>query len=517
MRYPDRRDFLKTAGSGAAAMLFSGGMNFSCSAVKTKKSRPNILYLMSDQHRFDFIGCSGNNVIKTPNIDRIAGEGVRFSCAYSSTPTCTPARSALLTGLSPWNHGMLGYGRVPEHFPFELPQAVRDAGYYTFGIGKMHWFPQKTLHGFHRTLVDESGRVESPDFISDYRSWFKKQAPGLDPDATGVGWNDYYSRKYVLPEELHPTYWTGQTAADYIKNYDRAEPFLLKVSFARPHSPYDPPERFMKMYDRDSMPEPFTGNWAERYREHDDPPKSSLWHGDLGAEQAKKSRQGYAGSISFIDEQIGRIFKVLEERDMWDNTLIVFLTDHGDMLGDHHLWRKSYAYEGSAHIPMLMKWPGGEKTAVNRGSVISDPVELRDVLPTFLDAAGADIPNHLDGKSLLSLVRGGNNNWRDYIDLEHSRCYSKSNHWNALTDGNYKYIFHALDGSEQLFNLAEDPGELVDLSKNEDKKSTLIEWRARMTEHLIERGEEYVLGGKLIFPRKNILYSPHFPKQKTIK
>jgi arylsulfatase A-like enzyme len=154
----------------------------------------------------------GNAVIKTPNLDAIAKDGIAFTNAYTSTPSCTPARSAILTGLSPWHHGMLGFGRVAGKFPLELPQALRDAGYYTFGIGKMHWFPQKSLHGFHGTLVDESKRVESEGFVSDYRRWFKQQAPELDPDTTGITFNDYRSAAYVLPEELHPTSWTGKSA-----------------------------------------------------------------------------------------------------------------------------------------------------------------------------------------------------------------------------------------------------------------------------------------------------------------
>ena len=136
---------------------------------------------MSDQHRGDCLGADGNSAIQTPNLDRLAAGGVRFRCAYSSTPTCTPARAALLTGMSPWQHGMLGYGQVAEHYSVELPRLLRDIGYYTLGIGKMHWTPQRTLHGFHRTILDESGREESPGFRSDYRSWLFSEAPDADP------------------------------------------------------------------------------------------------------------------------------------------------------------------------------------------------------------------------------------------------------------------------------------------------------------------------------------------------
>ncbi|MGB2865740.1 MAG: arylsulfatase [Sedimentisphaerales bacterium] len=504
-----RRAFLKsTLFVPASAALAADAAR----SARGTRNRPNILYLMTDQHRGDCLGCAGNLVIKTPHLDSIAKEGVVFSSAYSSTPSCTPARSAILTGLSPWHHGMIGYGRIAGKYRFELPQALRDAGYYVYGIGKMHWFPQRRLRGYHKILLDESGRVQSPGFISDYRQWFKEQTPDLDPDATGIGWNDYRSKAYALPQRLHPTAWTADRAVDFIEKYDGSEPFMLKVSFARPHSPYDPPQRFIDMYDEDDMPAPVVGDWAARYGPHDDPPKPILWHGDLGAHQARESRRAYYGSITFIDEQIGRILAALKKSGMYENTLIIMFSDHGDMLGDHHLWRKTYAYEGSAKIPMLLRWPGSMGMDHQRGKTLTQPAELRDVLPTFLDAAGIPIPNHLDGRSLLELVRGNTKDWRPFIDLEHSMCYNKD-HWNALTDGRFKYIYYAFDGREELFDLAGDPGELHDLAAEPAHKNTLLEWRRRMVEHLSERGEPFVSGGKLAVRKERLLYSPHFPKE----
>ena len=505
-----RRAFIKAAGGGLAASALTLGTDAARGARSTMQ-RPNILYMMTDQHRGDCLGCDGNAVIRTPNLDRIAREGARFSAGYSCTPTCTPARSALLTGLSPWHNGMLGYGRVSTKYPVKLPQAVRDAGYYTFGIGKMHWFPQKTLNGFHGTLVDESGRRETDDFISDYHKWFAEQAPDQDPGKTGIGWNDHRAAAYALPETLHPTYWTAQMAVDFIEKVDTAKPFMLKVSFARPHSPYDPPKRFMEAYKEGDMPAPHVGKWADRHAPVPEPFNNSLWHGDLGLDQARRSRRGYYGSISFIDEQIGRILQSLEKRGLMDNTFIIFVADHGDMTGDHHLWRKSYAYEASARVPYLARWPESMGMADRRGQTITQPVELRDVLPTFLDVAGAKIPDHLDGRSFLPLLRGRTDGWRDCIDLEHDVCYSKRNHWNALTDGKHKYIYHAHDGSEQLFDLANDPGELNDLADESAHVATLKAWRARMVEHLSERGEAFVKAGKLVKRPKRMLYSPNFP------
>ena len=508
----NRRQFMKIS-AGAAALSATAGETKQ-KPLRGKSERPHILLLMADQFRGDCLGVDGHPAVKTPHLDRLAREGVRFSSAYSCTPTCTPARAALLTGLGPWRNGMLGYGRVAERYSFEKPRALRAAGYYTLGIGKMHWHPQRNLHGFHDTILDESGREESVDFRSDYRSWFQSEAPTLNYTATGIGWNDYRAAPYVLPERLHPTHWTGETAVRFLKEYDRPEPFFLKVSFARPHSPYDPPARFWKQYEDAPIPEAYTGNWDDRYRprsKQKDP--HTIWHGDVGADQVRQSRQGYYGSISFIDEQVGRILEVLEQRGWLEETLVLFTADHGDMTGDHYLWRKSYAYEPSARIPMLIRWPQGFP-AGKRGQVCTAPVELRDILPTFLESAGAPVPAHLEGRSLLPLLQGKTAGWRPWIDLEHDVCYSPENHWNALTDGQWKYIFHARDGEEQLFHLAEDPGECHDLSGDTAYTAELRKWRSRLVEHLAERGEAFVRNGKLVLRPESMLYSPNYPVLK---
>jgi arylsulfatase A-like enzyme len=293
----------------------------------------------------------------------------------------------------------------------------------------------------------------------------------------------------------------------FLEQYNRPEPFFLKVSFSRPHSPYDPPERWMRRYAEAALPKAVVGAWASRYGPRSDA-SNELWHGDLGEEQVRRSRQGYYGSGSFLDEQIGRILESLEKRGWLDETLILYTADHGDMTGDHHLWRKSYAYQASARIPMLMRCPAGLIASVP-GQTLAQPVELRDILPTCLDAASAPAKPELDGRSLLSAVRG--ETWREYIDLEHDICYSPENHWSALTDGRWKFIFHAFDGREQLFNLEEDPGELHDLAAEPAEEAQLHRWRNRLVEHLAERGERFVKNGKLQLRRERYLYSPNYP------
>lgn len=476
--------------------------------------------IMADQHRFDCVGAYGNKAIHTPHIDRIAREGVRFDCAYSSTPTCTPARAALLTGLSPWHHGMLAYSDIAERYPLEKPRALAEAGYQTTTIGKNHFYPMRNSHGYQQMLTDEHcsywapgdsahQKEASPEARCDYEAWFWSQNPLGDPHATGLSWNDYRAKPFVMPERLHATKWTGDVAVNYLESYDRDQPFFLKVSFIRPHSPYDPPERLMRKYQGAAIPEARAAKWAQKYEPRSGP-DNEIWHGKLPAAEIRRSREGYYASVEFVDEQVGRILAALEKKGMLEETLIIFFSDHGDMLGDHNLWRKSYPWEASARIPMVMRWPEGLVQG-KRGIVSKQPVELRDILPTFLEVAGAKPSRPLDGRSLLQLAAGKTEGWREWIDLEHSICYSPTNNWNALCDGKIKYIYSAFDGTEHLFNLAKDPKEMTDLAGDPVHASTLSLWRGRLVEHLAERGERYVKDGTLIARPKGVLTAPHFP------
>lgn len=475
--------------------------------------KPHIIFIMTDQQRGDALGCMGNQSISTPHIDGLAREGSLFVSAYTSIPSSTPARAGLLTGMSPWHHGMLGYGRVAGKYKYEMPQVLRDMGYYTFGIGKMHWYPQKALHGFHVTLVDESGRIDSPDFVSDYRQWFQLNAPTENPDKTGIGWNAHGAATYKLPEELHPTTWTGETARELIRNYNSDEPLFLKVSFARPHSPYDPPQRYLDMYKDKDVPKPFIGDWCGEFAELLDPntAKPDAAFGNFGDEYAVNSRRHYYANITYIDDQIGEIIRLLKEKGMYDNALICFTSDHGDMMGDHYHWRKTYPYEGSAKIPLIVKWPQSiSNTVVN--TKIDHPVELRDFLPTFIDIAGGTVPDDMDGRSLKQLAQGNTTSWRKYIDMEHATCYRKENYWCALTDGKIKYVWNFNTGEEQLFDLVKDPQELHEYSKNKKYKKQLAEMREAMVQHLSERGEKFVKDGQLVTLDATVLYSPNYPK-----
>lgn len=496
-------------------LVLASGAGFSAQQANAQQ-KPHIILIMSDQHRADALGCMGNESVISPNIDQLSREGTLFCNGYSSTPSSTPARAGLLTGMSPWHHGMLGYGRVAEEYKYEMPAMLTEQGYYTFGIGKMHWFPQKALHGFQGTLIDESGRAESKDFISDYRLWLQLQMPGGDPDLTGIGWNEHRAGIYKLPEELHPTAWTGKMACELIRNYDNEKPLFLKVSFARPHSPYDPPQRLLDEYSDKEIPAPYMGDWCDRYAALLDPAKADkdAPFANFGTEYARNSRKYYYANVTFIDEEIGKIVQVLKDKGMYDNALICYVSDHGDMLGDHYHWWKTYPYEGSTHVPYIVKWP--DSFGVKKGAQIDEPVELRDFLPTFLEVSGAQVPQDMDGLSLLALMdENRKSGWRQYIDLEHATCYAKENYWCGLTDGKMKYIWNFHTGEEQLFDLEKDRGEQKNLVSEKRYKHKLEELRGAMVKHLSERGEGFVKDGKLVVRKETLLYSPNYPKTEA--
>lgn len=486
-------------------------------ASKSPKQQPNVILLMTDQQRFDYLGTVNPDII-TPNLDALAADGVQFTNGYSSTPSSTPARAGLLTGQSPWHHGMIGYhAQVAPKYPIELPQLLSDAGYYSYGIGKMHWHPQRALHGFANTELDESGRVEDPGFVSDYRQWFARVAPGLNPDSTHIGWNDHGAGTYALPDTLHPTWWTGETAVRFIENYDKQQPLFLKVSFARPHSPYDPPKRYLDMYEGVQMPAPATGDWDSVYSArftHDPLKNPSAAYGDYGAEYAQNSRRHYAANITYIDEEIGKVIAALKEKGLYDNSIIIYVSDHGDMLGDHYHWRKTYPYEGSAHVPFIVRYPEGMKAKVKRGATRQELVEIRDILPTFLDAAGAEVPEGVDGSSILNIIRDPKKaEWRTMLDLEHSACYAPGSGWVGLTDGRYKYVWYYSKGEEQLFDLQNDQDETRDLHAVAAQAERMVSFRKRMAEHLKERGDQWVSPqGELRIVKNVPVLTPNYPK-----
>ncbi|HET7558621.1 MAG TPA: arylsulfatase [Limnochordia bacterium] len=477
---------------------------------KTPK-RPNLILITTDQQRGDCLGADGHPAVETPYLDQLAQGGVRFRHAYTSVPSCTPARAAILTGMDQWNHGRLTMtGADALEYPATLPGVLAQAGYHTQAIGKMHHHPQRRLYGFHHMVLDESGR-RFGNFISDYHQWFdanKQGAYGYRDHS--IDWNSWMARPSHLPEHLHPTHWTAEESIRFLKHRDPTKPFFLWMSFARPHSPYDAPQAYYDMYiNNPDVPEAAVGDWAGEF----DIPNADVnapW-GRRTRREIHRARAGYYGNITFIDHQIGRVLYELQHHDpeALANTFILFTSDHGDMMGDHHHWRKTYAYEGSARVPMLMQFP--RSWSLPRKQVLDQVVELRDIMPTLLDAAGVEIPESVDGQSLLNLARGETDGWREYIQGEHTQCYGREWGMQYVTDGREKYIWFHHTGKERFFDLTNDPNECRDLAGNPEYEARIALWRSRLAEINERRGDPRGQDGRLVpQPQGALSLSPNY-------
>lgn len=238
------------------------------------------------------------------------------------------------------------------------------------------------------------------------------------------------------------------------------------------------------MYQDCPIPPPPVGDWATRHDVAVSDPNA--WQGHLTHEQLAEGRRSYYALITHIDAQIGRFRRVLEEMDAGP-TWFLFTADHGEMLGDHHLFRKTYAYEGSARIPMIVVPPDGFAQRLSEA-----PVSLEDVMPTLLDAAEIEIPTQVEGRSMLPLLSNtaATSHWRAYVHGEHAPCYHKDMGMQFLTDGKVKYIWFTSTGEEQLFDLVDDPNELHDLSVDSESGERLLLWRARMVAEMAERSDD---------------------------
>lgn len=485
----------------------------------SRKKKINILFLMGDQHRGDCIGADGAGWIKTPNLDKLAREGVIFTKAYTSVPSCLPARTAILTGMSPWQSGQLGYKDIPE-YEYELPQMFTEAGYRTHAVGKNHFTPMRNTHGYQSVELEEAWHTMLKDSAKcDYTLWFEEYVPGQDLNASGLHYTDHRGGvAFPFEDKYHATHWTADRAIRFLENYDGEEPWLLKVSFQRPHPPFDPPERWLEKYNSIDIPKAKVGSWAEKKYGHKTGSLNELKNatsGNFPEDEIDASRRSYYAAISFVDEQLGRVLEALGKRGELENTLIIYTADHGDMMGDQHMWRKCRPYEGSARIPMILRWPESMQLQAERGQICTELVELRDVLPTFLDAAGIPKPQVMDGESMLYILR--DKPGRKMLDLEHAQIYEEDNAWVALTDGHFKYIYFTLTGQQQLFDLETDPYELNDLASEEffeKNKSLVKKWRKRMIKHLEIRGDEWVKNGDLVIQRTSIYFGINHPKFK---
>ena len=451
-------------------------------------TRPNIILFTTDQHRGDHLSLAGHPVVETPNVDSFIEHGAYFPNAYTEIPSTTGARRCLHGGQASHACGLIGYAGTEWHEPNTLAAVLADAGYHCINVGWRNMHPRRKLYGFH-TVIPHDLR----DGDDDYWDWLRQElGPYAHERTHGSDANGWLGRPWAYEERYHATNWTVDVTIEQIAKRDPTRPVFVWCSHLRPHSPYDPPQFFWDMYcDRELPPIP-VGDWAARYDAPNPGLSRTAWYGRLTPEQDQRARAGYMGCITHIDYQLGYLMERVRG-ELGGNLMMLFTSDHGDMMGDHHLHRKCYAYEGSARIPFVVQYPKGMDVP---SGTFDQVVGLQDVMPTILETAGVEIPDSVTGTSVLKAARG--EAWREFFHGEHSPCYSQDSAMQFLTDAREKYIWFPVTGEEQFFDLANDKQELRDLSKDPAWGERVGLWRQRLVDLLGERGDRFSDGKKLV-------------------
>lgn len=442
--------------------------------------KPNIILITTDQQRFDTIHALGNKHIYTPHLNWLVDEGITFSRCYTDSPICMPARATIMTGKHGFTHGLTHNDDTIEAMDAKttLPGVLTRNGYQTRAQGKMHFSPLRANYGFEH--------MELP--LDYYRYMWENTALGI-PKGHGLGENEIEPVISTVDETHSATYWTVKRSIDFIETRDDTRPFFLWTSFAKPHPPFDPCSNYWSLYQNKALPPPVYGDWSKDLAKAPQGFYESTYAINnayrMSKEQLLDVKRAYYACITQIDYSLGLLFARLREMDLLDNTWIIFTSDHGDMMGDHHMGAKSVFLEGSAHIPMIVRPPKSRTQALS-GKRCDILVSLADVMPTILRAANVNEKPDMDGTNLLEFVNNPSADRRFY-----GNCGDK---YLTVIDGHYKYMWTRNGGEELMFNLEKDPMEQVDLIKSEPEKAAalrklLIEQVGGYSDTLVKNGD----------------------------
>jgi arylsulfatase A-like enzyme len=417
--------------------------------------KPNIIFIMPDQLRADFLRCYGASFCRTPNTDRLTERGIVYQNAYSPHPICVPARVSLMTGMDAIRTGVLDNGQFlrPDYAQMGIrtwPEILAADGYYTAAIGKMHFYPWDLRLGFqYRAIAEDKRWIHIRD---DYYHFLK--ANGLKK-LHGNEHPGYYEDKGAIvnkiPWEYSVDHFVGQEACRFIAGHGSEGPFAMMVGFPGPHCPYDPSPEFLEAIDPQAMPDavPRVENDTPLLRSQNVEGNKRPWNGvdyaEFTAAQKRKIRTHYAALVSQIDYEVGQILDTLEQYGLLENTVILFSSDHGDYLGDHDLIGKGTFYESSIRVPLIASIPWHEGS-----QMCQELVTLSDVTATMLCLAGSDVPGYMDSTPLPELGISPSPP-RDHI------IGITSGGW-MIYDGEWRLAKYAT-GEHVLFHIAQDPNE----------------------------------------------------------
>ena len=436
---------------------------------------PNILWICTDQQRYDTINALGYDHVDTPVIDGLVAEGVAFTHAYCQSPVCTPSRASFLTGqyASAVHINGNGLDHFPDHPPL-VSRLLAEAGYDCGLIGKLH-------------LASAYGRIE-PRVDDGYRYWEYSHAP-RDDWPQGHGYAEWVRGQgevlgellkeypHGLPAEFHQTTWCAEKTIEFMRE-ERDGPWLASVNIYDPHPPFNPPQSYRDLFRPQDMPGPLFAesdlaqqerlapiDFQSRVRNPGELDIRDPLQKDRSAPgaEAKVLQAAYCAMIKQIDDQVGRILAALEESGQRENTVVIFSSDHGEMLGDHGLIQKGCRfYEGLVRVPLVFSWPG--RFAENL--IRDDLVELTDKAPTILELAGIEVPERMTGRSLLPILEGdAQQAHRDYVRCEYYDALDESDGTLAtmFRDRRYKLVLYHGHNLGELYDLEEDPHEFENM------------------------------------------------------
>ena len=461
------------------------------------EDRPNIVLIMLDQMRYNCAGFAGHRTVQTPVLDRMASEGVCFETAYTSSPVCSPARGSWLSGLYPHTHQLLdNYNpRRRNAVGFHLPAAIttigdvlHGAGYRCGVVGPWHMgddeTPQRGFYEMWKTMRYQE--LETDAYVQHLKQngvmgIYKSEATRRFLPHMNFGVTQ-------LPRESQRTSWAVNEGVEFIR--DAEDPFLLFLSIKDPHAHVYPPADMVARYRPEEVPDPadwdctFEGKPAA-YRDD-----GRYFADKVDIETIRCLISTYYGMISHIDDQLGKVFRALEEANADENTIVAFISDHGEMLGEHGLFTKAYMYEGSVRVPCLLRWP--EK--LPSGLRVQTPFAGVDLMPTLLELAGMPIPSPMHGRSVANeILRGDEPEPGDVLsEISLKKAVEgKAEESLAATimirSGSWKLVRHRFYNDE-LYDLASDPGELANLAAKTGHAETYGRLRRRIADVLTEQG-----------------------------
>jgi arylsulfatase A-like enzyme len=460
---PNRRDFLRASAALPAladAQPPPGGFR-------------NILLLCDDQHNARNLGCYGDSFVRTPHLDRLAARGVRFTRGYANGMICAPSRISMTTGQYVHSHGYYGNSGAPSERQTWLTSHLRRHGYQTAMIGKAHYGWDKVRREFdHVRLCNHSDCPPDDPLKHDYFKMLVEKNRWRDFDLLRRGPDVGYHS--LLPKELSLEAWTRDSAVEFLRTRDRSKPFFAFVSFDRPHAPITPPAPYDTMYNPADVPLPpsaresLDGKPAEQRAAAK---RSTYPYHPSDPRKLQEIMAGYFGLITLIDECVGGILAELDAQGLTRNTLILFVSDHGDFSGEHGFFHKNLGmYECIHRIPFLMAGPG-----VESGLVREQLVEQIDLYPTACEFAGVPIPDSVQGRSLLPLGRSGSPRWTRaaaFAETETRMCIRTARH---------RMVFDPGGDANELYDHDDDPWE----GKNRYSDPTLRAVRLELAEELL--------------------------------